>query len=72
VYQNPIPFGFIYIWVDGGPVSIEWRRYFEVPPFYTSGNGNLNPGQQTWALPPPAFYNEFWVNPNQDTRIRVT
>lgn len=74
VYQNPIPFAFIYIWLGGSTpsVNLSWRRYFEVPPFFTEGSGSISNGKNTWFLPPPALYNEFWVNPVAACAIRVT
>ena len=66
VSNQPVPFGFIYVWNGPGPggriATVRWRRHFSTPPFYLDGTATLSPGKNTW-ITPPSLINAWYFNP---------
>ena len=66
VSNQPVPFGFIYVWNGPGPggrtATVRWRRYFSTPPFYLDGTATLSPGKNIWGTP-PSLINAWHFNP---------
>jgi hypothetical protein len=70
IYQNPSPFGFVYLWAHPNPVHITYRQYSAgIPPCW---HAEMDVGEQSTLIVGPTPYIGIWVNPDFRVQMRAT